>query len=303
MTAIVTFHAPVVSGQYWLLRADIGIGPDTVVLTAKLSPATITWARQQALRGANWALQLASAAKQKLDRYVQFKTKGDWSALGLLGDIASRVVTEVANHGALDGYEDMRGAVNLFAAVQGEQGIDSQYKAGERVDRILADAEQGITKAIEAKRTLEAVSTASAILSAPSPESYFTINELIRQSDAGNESAKLLLQACKALGMQAVNQEPINVAYDIEQAITADHLAGEIGSYASNALVYRGIKPQLSMGQVSREFSRALQYGRRMRTRDRLSGYPNSSHAGYIEDPDQLDYRGSEWGYGWGFWR
>lgn len=231
---VVTLRAPRKAGRNWLLSADLNFGRhgDQVAIHARVSPQTLSWARQNLKKGVN---KFADAAYRWLGNYVALE--GDWGALQAL---AQSVASSFASEPLLfEADEEMAAAVELH-----------------RLASSRPEAAQLTARALESDEPrMKAIHLAEQILSSPNPCESST--KLWALASSGDVGARMVLQAMCLLDASscACQREPIEVFYDIEDAISGNSGAvRRMRNYANHYARFRA----LPVTQPVESFSRAL---------------------------------------------
>lgn len=290
---ILTLHAPYKIGKDWVLCADIHIGDDTVTLKAKLTPRTLRWAKKQFVRSRDWTERKARKAR----KWIRFT--GDWKKFGPLARVAFNTAKDVAGHPLLQNSSHVKDGAKLFSALEGKKGPQAQQLANVQCQRILDAAKKGDFHAIEAWNILQALSRARDIFN--HPNCYYLLSQLCYNVWMGDNSARFVLDAVKALGSCCCNGQKVQICYDIENLMMSPNKASNFVNWVNDVQMFKGANQGWHPSQVKRlldevypfSVSTMPYYGAGSNPDEEQHG-AREGYGGYFED---IDYELGEWGY------
>ena len=195
-----TLHAPVKQGRDWLLAVELSVGNDTFLVSASLSPETLSWAKRMVKRKSSRLLELFSWVKDAIGNRVNLR--GDWGKFGALGKLARDVVKQVADGAVMVPSDETISAAKLYLLAEGG---DPQA--------------QKILRAYGQDPILMPVHIAAVVLKRP--DWYVIASALCAQANAGDRGSRDVVEAIHAFKEPDSEdiRDTIGINYDLDQAI------------------------------------------------------------------------------------
>lgn len=308
---MITLYAPRKVGNRWRLKADVELGRDELSLSAYLSPRTVHWAIEQARRGFDWGRSATNQIGQALGHYIRLR--GDWNALGPIADMAASTAYRLRQHPLFLPYDELREGLPLYHSYTGVKGEKEKQQALQRIHTINQRADSGDPQAKQAQFVLHALHRGDEVLHAP--DRYDTICNASHDTKFGNQSASVLLGACKALGSCDGRHTDIHIPYDGDRLLAEPNKVDKLAGYANDMMLFRsfGKCPAPSNGSLSELLTTLCEplqgehsqtgmpyYGAGYNPDDEW--YGRSVVPGYGGNPDETDRRGRLWGYNFTPW-
>jgi hypothetical protein len=183
----------------------MAIGNDTFVVSASISPETITWAKQMVGRKSARLLELFAWARDAIASKVSLR--GDWGKFGALGKLARDVVNQASNNAIFIPSNEVVSAAKIYRMAK-----DGDERA-QAVIQSMGNAEP----------TLVAIYLAYEMLQRE--DWYERTRDLCSLANQGDAGSRMILEAVYAFKEPEsdLDNEPeiVGITYDLTHAISS----------------------------------------------------------------------------------